>query len=132
MHLSPNTLGSILEKFIGLSTQLQRIEYHLNGLKSTKLGTVIEALVFKTEQITARFTAQISDLQLISLYQAGQISKLQLQLSADSQFKDMVDQHLTLLRTHDLIESRLLMRIQPLDALLKNGIMDFLVAAKDS
>lgn len=83
----------------------------MNGLKSEKLGTVIEALVFKTTQILARFTAQISDLQLISLYQAGQISKPQLKLSANSEFKDAVDQPLTLLRVHDLVESRLMLRI---------------------
>ena len=58
----------MLDKFLLLAGLLQKIEFHLNGLKKEKLGTVIEALVFKTEQVLARFAAQFSDLQLICLY----------------------------------------------------------------
>jgi len=45
-----------------MASLLQGLEYFLNGLKSEKLGTVIEALVFKTTHILARFVAQTSDL----------------------------------------------------------------------
>lgn len=62
LHLSPNALNSILTKFLNMTSLLQGLEYFLNSLKSEKLGTVIEALVFKTTHILARFVAQISDL----------------------------------------------------------------------
>jgi hypothetical protein len=45
-----------------MASLLQGLDYFLNGLKSEKLGTVIEALVFKTTHILARFVAQTSDL----------------------------------------------------------------------
>ena len=75
-----------------------------------------------------RFTAQMSDMQLICLYQAGQISRPQLQLSEGSQLADMMGKEITLLRLHELIESRLFEKVKTLHALLANGIMDFLVA----
>ena len=43
----------------------------------------------------------------------------------------MTDKEITLLRLHDLIESRLFDKVKTLHALLANGIMDFLVAQKD-
>ena len=71
----------MMEKFLALAKVIQGVEFFLNGLKREKrLGTVIEALVFKVTQIMQRFMGQLSDLQLICLFQAGQISKSQLQL----------------------------------------------------
>ena len=62
----------MLDKFLGLAGEMQGIDFYLNGLKDEKtLGTVIEALVFKTNEIVRRVTAQLSDLQLICLHQAG-------------------------------------------------------------
>lgn len=76
LHLSPNALNSMLEGFLELTKVIQGVDYFLNGLKSEKkLGTVIEALVFKATQIMQRFIAEMSDMQLICLFQAGQISK---------------------------------------------------------
>ena len=66
----------MLERFLEMTKVIQGVDYFINGLKSQKkLGTVIEALVFKTTQIMYRFTAEMSDLQLICMFQAGQISK---------------------------------------------------------
>ena len=49
LHLSPNALNTLLEKFIEMSAVFHGLEYFLNGLKDGKsLGTVIEALVYKT------------------------------------------------------------------------------------
>ena len=81
----------MLDCFLEQSKVIQGVDYFLNGLKNEKLGTVIEALVFKTTQVMQRFTAEMSDLQLICLFQAGQISKPQLQLSEGSQLGDMAD-----------------------------------------
>ena len=59
----------MLNKFMGLANIMQGLDYFINGLKSEQgLGTVIEALVFKTSQIMGRITSQLSDLQLICLY----------------------------------------------------------------
>ena len=66
----------MLERFLETTKVIQGVDFFINGLKSQKkLGTVIEALVFKTTQIMYRFTAEMSDLQLICMFQAGQISK---------------------------------------------------------
>ena len=73
----------------------------------------------------------MSDLQLICLFQAGQISRSQLELSENSQLADVVELPLTLLRVYDLIESRLFEKVKTLHVLLANGIMDFLVAQND-
>ena len=130
--MSPSALNSIIGKFMSPAACFHVIEFYLNGLKSDKkLGTVIEALEFRTTEIVDRFTAQLSDLQLICLFQAGQISRSQLELSPQSQFKDMIDNPMSLLRVYDLINERLMVRLRTLHALLANGIMDFLVAAKD-
>ena len=76
LHLSPSALQTILEKILGLSVTSQKAHYFLNGLTSEpKLGTVVESLVFKTKQILDRFTAELSDLQLICLFQSGQINQ---------------------------------------------------------
>ena len=62
----------MLEKFLALSDTAQKTFYLLNGLTAEpKLGTVIESLVFKTKEILGRFTSQLSDLQLVSLFQSG-------------------------------------------------------------
>ena len=54
---------------MGLANIMQGLDYFINGLKNEQgLGTVIEALVFKTSQIMGRITSQLSDLQLICLY----------------------------------------------------------------
>ena len=66
----------MLQLFLEMTKVIQGVDFFINGLKSQKkLGTVIEALVFKTTQIMYRFTAEMSDLQLICMFQAGQISK---------------------------------------------------------
>lgn len=123
----------MLNKFMGLANIMQGLDYFINGLKSEKgLGTVIEALVFKTSQIMGRITSQLSDLQLICLYQAGQISKTQLKLSDNCLLSDVVDLPMSLLRVFELIDTRIFHKVQTLHALLANGIMDFLVAQKDT
>ena len=43
----------------------------------------------------------------------------------------MTAKEITILRLHDLIESRSFEKVKTLHALLANGIMDFLVAQKD-
>ena len=73
----------------------------------------------------------MSDLQLICLFQAGQISRSQLELSENSQLADVTELPLTLLRIYDLIESRIFEKVKTLHVLLANGIMDFLVAQND-
>ena len=75
-----------------------------------------------------RLVSQLSDLQLICLYQAGQISKSQLTLSEGSKLSEITDRPLTLLRVYDLIESRLFDKVKTLHAVLANGILDFHVA----
>ena len=40
----------------------------------------------------------------------------------------MIDKPMTMLRLHDLIETRLFYKVKTIHALLANGIMDFLVA----
>ena len=62
----------MLDRFLEMTRVIQSVDYYVNGLKNEKkLGTVIEALVFKTTQVMERFTAEMSDLQLICLFQAG-------------------------------------------------------------
>ena len=41
----------MLDCFLEQSKVIQGVDYFLNGLKNEKLGTVIEALVFKTTQV---------------------------------------------------------------------------------
>ena len=42
----------MLDKFLEMVGMIQGVDYFINGLKSEKkLGTVIEALVFKTTQV---------------------------------------------------------------------------------
>jgi len=62
----------MLSKFLEMAAVFHGLEFFLNSLKSEKkLGTVIEALLFKTTQLLERVTAQLSDFQLICLFQAG-------------------------------------------------------------
>lgn len=49
LHLSPSAVNSMLERFLEMTKVIQGVDFFVNGLKNEKkLGTVIEALVFKT------------------------------------------------------------------------------------
>ena len=132
LHLSPSALQTVLEKILELAATAQKAHYFLNGLTSElKLGTVVEALVFKTKQILDRFTAELSDLQLICLFQSGQINRSQLRLQSGSKLADQLQLPLTLLRFHELVEGELFVKVQTVYDVVSNGVMDFLVAQKD-
>ena len=133
IHLSPKALQTMLEKFLDLSDISQKTQYLLNGLTAEpKLGTVIESLVFKTKEILARFTSQLSDLQLVCLFQSGQISKSQMVLENSAKLGYLIDQPLTLMHLYELIEADLFIKVQTVYDVLSSGIMDFLVAQKEN
>jgi len=60
-----------------MSNTQQKALFFYNGLVKVQqsLGTVTQAFVFKFQQVLDRFEAELSDLQLIALLQAGQLSK---------------------------------------------------------
>ena len=91
----------------------------------------MESLVFKTKQILDRFTAELSDLQLICLFQSGQINQSQLKLQSGSKLVDQIHLPLTLMRFYELVEGELFVKVQTVYDVISNGVMDFLVAQKD-
>ena len=122
----------MLDKILELCATAQKTHYFLNGLTSEpKLGTVVESLVFKTKQILDRFTAELSDLQLICLFQSGQINQSQLKLQSGSKLVDQIHLPLTLMRFYELVEGELFVKVQTVYDVISNGVMDFLVAQKD-
>ena len=132
LHLSPSALQTMLEKIVELAATAQKTHYFLNGLTAEpKLGTVVEALVFKTKQILDRFTAELSDLQLICLFQSGQINQGQLRLQSGSKLAGHTHLPLTLMRFYELVEGELFVKVQTVYDVVSNGVMDFLVAQKD-
>ena len=113
-HLSPSILKEILQSFLVLSQSIQSTNYFINGLKKElKIGTVLEALLFKCGQILDRFTSELSDLQIIAIYQAGQVSKQQLDLQNPKKFEPLLNNQrpLTLLCLEDIVRSDLLVKV---------------------
>ena len=73
----------------------------------------------------------MSDLQLICLFQSGQINQSQLGLQSGSKLEDQIHLPLTLMRFYELVEGELFVKVQTVYDVVSNGVMDFLVAQKD-
>lgn len=129
LHLSPKILQSVLQQFVTMSETVEKINYYVSGLKAAQnsLGTVIQRFLFTFTELYAVFKQEINDLQLVALYQSGQVSKPQLALATEFG-KSHADLSMTLMRLHDCLQNHVFKRVLILYDIIKNGIMDFLVS----
>ena len=124
-HLSQNTVKSILRTFLVLANKVQKTQFLFRGLKNKqdKLSCVMNSLIYIFSEIEGRFLSELDDLSQILLLQAGQISKTQLVINAQT-FPWYATEPLTLMKLEEVIRP-LFSKMDALADIMEKGILDF-------
>lgn len=87
-----------------MSETIERINYFLEGLNkaNSMVGTVVQSFVFTFSQMLNGVRSELADLQTVLMYQAGQVSKSQLNLSTAS-ITELADLPMTLMRLQEVL-----------------------------
>lgn len=126
-HLCSETLLSALDRFLDASRVVQGVEFFSEKLKHAgmKLGSVVDVFIGKITHFMRNFITEMVNLKFICIYQSGELTMGEWQLSEPTQLADLVNKTLSVLSLLDVIESRLLDEVKVINSLLAHGILDF-------
>ncbi|CDW85435.1 gamma-tubulin complex component 5 [Stylonychia lemnae] len=137
IHVTPKMMESFLAEFIEMGNIINETQWYLKGLTKQldKLGMVIESYVYIVERILQRFFSEVSDIQKIVLYQAGQISTSQLTFNSKelSMISNIINPKdpLTLMRLKELLKDNVFKKVKLIHQVMRIGIMDFYIIEED-